>query len=112
MSDRTIVDVQAIGKYFSAKWRSASCPFCGRQEWDVACKKNGDLLVSSILGEYDQTTGNLVLDCGEYLDSPEGQEEELMTGEALVLIRCRNCSYVANFDLKGILDEVRKWKAQ
>lgn len=102
------LDSKTIGRYFSKKWKYAGCPFCGQHEWDIACKQNGDLLLSSILGEYNQETGDHVANLGELDDQPQ----ELAIGEALLTIRCRNCNYVAHFDLKGIQEEVSKWKAQ
>lgn len=103
----TPLNSKTIGSYFSKKWKYAGCPFCGRNDWDIACKQNGDLLLSSILGEYDPETGNHYADLGEFHDKPQ----ELATGEAMITIRCRNCNYVAHFDLKGIQEEVSKWKA-
>lgn len=59
-------------------------------------------------GEYSQEDGVTFIDGGNIGDPPG----EIESGEALVTVRCRNCNYVAHFDLKGIQDEVRKWKAQ
>ena len=107
MSEQVFLDKEKISLFFSKKWKQSCCPFCGHRSWDVACKQNGNLLLSSIVGEYDQETGTANVDCGD-LDLPS--QNELSLGEAFVTIRCRNCSYVAHFDLKGIQEEVRTWE--